>query len=196
MEWLTRLYDRRIINVNVNIVVAGLAAMAITVGVMHLASRFGMIDDLRGVAPNFTAELFGKSYEFEGQKFVISGLTFLVDLIADVAVYYGLHWLANHMPRKRPRLKTAAYADLTFMRDATLVQFERAILSPILYAFALGLQNMLLHQGMGVEAATAYGFLAGIAASRVLHTLWMLRQERQAGRRSAADIVGPDTAAK
>jgi hypothetical protein len=195
MHWLARLYDRRIINVNVNIVVAGIIAMAITVGVMHLANRFGFIEDLQGVAPNFRAHLFGRKFEIIGQKLVISGLTFIVDLVADVAVYYGLHWLANHMPRKKPRPRSA-YTDLTFMRDATLVQFERAIISPILYAFALGLQNALLHQGVGVEKATALGFCAGIAASRTLHTLWMLRQERRAGRMSAADIVGPDTAAK
>ena len=37
------------------------------------------------------------------------------------------------MPRKKiPRIKPG-YQDLTFMRDATQVQFERAVLSPLLY---------------------------------------------------------------
>jgi hypothetical protein len=87
---------------------------------------------------------------------------------------------------------TAAYAGLTFMRDATLVQFERAMLSPVMYIAALGLQQRLLHIGWGLEAATTAGFIVGIAMTRTLHTMWMLRAERRAGIHSSADIVGPD----
>jgi len=192
MGSLRRLYDRRIINVNVNVILAGIVALVFTVAVMHTAERLGLLPKLSAKIPTFSRSMFGRVYTFEGHKFAVSGITFLVDLIADVAAYYGLHWVANHMPRKREVRKPAGYADLTFMRDATLVQFERALLSPVLYVIALGLQNMLLHQGMGIAASTAWGFGVGIACTRALHTLWMLRQERQAGRSSAADIVGPD----
>jgi hypothetical protein len=56
-------------------------------------------------------------------------------------------------------------------------------LSPLLYAVALSTQNTLLHRGWRVESATAIGLGTGIALSRSIHTLWMLRQERRAARR-------------
>lgn len=166
MSWLVRQYARRVINVNVNIVIAGIMALGITVVVMSLLTRMGLEN-----------------------KYAITGLTFLVDLVADVLVYYGLHWFANHMPIGLPKRITPAYANLSFLRDATLVQFERAILSPVLYTIALGLQHTLLQMGWGVEAATAIGFGVGIASARSLHTMWMVRQERRAIHRQKAQAA-------
>ena len=48
MKWLVSLYDRRIVNVNVNVIVAGLLAMGITVLVMHFAERSGLLSSLQG----------------------------------------------------------------------------------------------------------------------------------------------------
>jgi hypothetical protein len=183
MKWLVSLYDRRIVNVNVNVIVAGLLAMGITVLVMHIADRVGLLAALQGRVPDISFPWRGGRGHIYGQKLVISGLTLGVDALADILVYFGLHWFANHMPRKRiPRIKPE-YQDLTFVRDATLVQFERAVLSPLLYFIALGTQNALLHQGWRVESATAIGLGLGMAVARTLHTMWMLRQER---RRKAA----------
>src|SRR4051812_13830271 len=103
MTWLARFYDRRIVNVNVNIVVAGLAAMGLTVFAMHVADNLGWLAKLEGLLPNIKGHLVGHDFEIHSQKLIISAITFLVDLIADVMVYFGLHWLANHMPRKTPR---------------------------------------------------------------------------------------------
>jgi len=167
MGWFTRLYDRRVVNVNVNIVVAGILAMGITVGVMHMAEEWGVIPWLDQALP-ITRE------------FIINFLTFWVDVVADVAVYYVLHFVANHMPRSAPRPKGPGYTELSFVRDATLVQFERAVLSPLLYVIALGAQHALLKAGHSVAYSTAIGFGAGIAAVRVLHTFWMLRNEKRA----------------
>jgi len=167
MGWFTRLYDRRVVNVNINIVIAGILALGITVGVMHLADVWGMIGWLDEHLP-------------VSREFIINFLTFLVDVVADVAVYYVLHFLANHMPRRAPRLKGPGYADMSFVRDATLVQFERAILSPLLYVIALGLQHWLLKAGHTIAYSTAVGFIAGVGAVRVLHTFWMLRNEKRA----------------
>ncbi len=196
MTWLRRVYDRRIVNVNVNVVLAGALALGFTVGVMHLGERAGIWDRLAEHIPSFSVGFFGYRFDFKGHTFAVTGVTLVVDLLADVAVYYALHWLANHMPRKRECAPMPGYADLSFMRDATLVQFERALLSPILYVVALGLQNTLLHQGFSLSAATAWGFTIGIACTRALHTLWMLRQERRVGLPSAADVVGPDVAGR
>jgi hypothetical protein len=189
MRRLAELYNYRIVNVNVNILVAGAVALGITVGVMHALEATGLLASLAKAVGerHFSVGRF----ELHGEKFLVSGLTFLVDLIADVAVYYGLHWLANHMPRRSARPRHPAYADLSFMRDATLVQFERALLSPVLYILALGIQSKMLHEGAGVAIATTAGFTVGILCSRALHTMWMLRAERRAGARSAADVIAP-----
>jgi hypothetical protein len=179
MKWLVSLYDRRIVNVNVNVIVAGLLAMGITVGVMQLAEAAGLVAALKGRVPDFWYPWFGGRAHLRGENLVISGMTLGVDALADIIVYFGLHWFANHMPRKRiPRVRSE-YQDLTFVRDATLVQFERAVLSPLLYFIALGTQNALLHHGWSVASSTAIGLGLGMAVARTLHTMWMLRQERR-----------------
>lgn len=167
MKWLRSLYDRRVVNVNVNVVTAGILAMGITVGVIHLSNWLGAINWLDSKLP-------------VSRAFILNLITFGVDLVADVAVYYLLHWVANHMPRNTPRIVSGAYGDMSFVRDATLVQFERAVLSPLLYLIALGTQHYMVHHGYGDEVSTLVGFTFGIATSRVLHTMWMLRQEKKA----------------
>lgn len=167
MQRLARWYARRIVNVNVNIVLAGAAALAITVGVMH------------------PLEIVGFHHWIERQtgldhKIIIGALTFLVDLVADVGVYFALHWLANHWPgRAKPELLQPQHAHPTFMRDATMVQVERMILAPIFYVIALGAQHAMLRMAFSVAAATATGFTLGIICTRVIHTVWMLRHERR-----------------
>lgn len=196
MGVLGRLYRRRIVNVNVNIVFAGLMAMAITVAVMHFLDSTGVLATLKGRVPDFHVTLFGRTFRIMGEKLVISGITFFVDMIADVSVYYGLHFVANHLPRKFGFVATGAHAHLSFMRDATLVQFQRAVLSPLLYAVALGTQNTLLHKGWSVEAATAIGLGSGIALTRCIHTLWMLVTERRAALRVKTAEAAEVTRAK
>lgn len=184
MGWFARLYDRRVVNVNVNIVVAGALALAITVGVMHMGEQWRVIDWLDEKLP-------------VRRELIINILTFFVDLIADVTVYYVLHWLANHAPRKTPRIvpkitqgiTQAGLDTMSFVRDATLVQFERAVLSPFLYIVALGTQHVMISKGSGVARATAIGFACGIFLTRLLHTLWMLRNERRARENNRPDLI-------
>lgn len=192
MSWILRLYDRRIVNVNVNIIVAGLLAMGVTIAALKMLDDAGLVLYLSEGMPDLGIEAFGKEFTFDGHTLVVTGLTLVIDIVADVLVYSVLHWLANYMPRRTPRIISSAYADMSFVRDTTLIQFERATLSPLLYIVTLGLQNRLLHVGWSIESATFLGFVAGLAVTRVIHTVWMLWQERRAGRRSAADIVGPD----
>jgi hypothetical protein len=155
MPWLARLYARRIVNINVNVIAAGLLALLPLTLTVHLATtRLGLT-----------------------HKIGISILSFFADLVFDVAIYFALHWLANHSPALK-RAKHTRAADPSFFRDASLVQFERALLSPVLYIVAIGLQQVLLRSGWSAAQATALGFAAGIATSRILHTLWMLRSGR------------------
>ncbi len=166
---LNRFYSRRIVNINVNIVVAGLASMIPVTVVVYLVNRFW-----------FGGEAHAAD---SGDKWIITGVTFVADIVFDVLIYYILHWWANHTPRHEPRPIEFLHRNLTFVQSATLVQFERAALSPLLYAFALGTQRLLMQWGYWPEVATVIGFLIGIGITRVLHTMWMLEQQRRSRRR-------------
>ncbi len=166
MTWFFRLYARRTVNVNVNVLTAGVLALIPTTIIMHLAqTRWGLSD-----------------------KRYISGLTFLVDVLFDVLLYFLLHWVANHTGWMKSLRKPGLHADLSYFRGASLVQFERAALSPVLYTVWLGTQHTLMHAGLGAGRATLIGFVLGIATSRTLHTLWMLRCDRN--HRAAAKLAG------
>jgi len=166
MKWLGRLYGRRIINVNLNVLIAGTLALLPTLWIVSLTRELG-IDN----------------------KFAITAITFASDLVFDVVIYFVLHWLANHLPRRWGKVSSKAYQHLSFVRDATLVQFERMLMAPVLYTVALGLQNFLMHYGIGREWATVWGFAVGLAITRTMHTFWMLRAERRAWREHAAKAV-------
>lgn len=180
MVFLARLYARRIVNINVNIILAGALAMGLTLIPVYFSRRF------------------------TDHKATIMAVTFISDIIFDVVIYYALHWLANHMPKRKPG---AAIADLSFLKDASLVQFERALLAPVYYGVAMSTQYLLLHphqsgplasfirlltgQPADVpavfsrEAATATALMFGIISTRILHTIWMVRQERRRNRAAA-----------
>lgn len=166
---LGQLYARRVVNVNVNIVAAGLLALLLTVGVVKVAETIG-----------FTAWLarkVGVQHEF-----AVNAVTFVSDLSCDVVIYYGLHWVANHWPRRAAQklhLPQPHPVHPTFFKDATLVQFERMVLSPLLYALWLGTQHLLMVRGVPTWEATVAGGILGISVTRCLHTLWMVRQQRR-----------------
>lgn len=179
MQFLWRLYQRRIINVNINIAVAGFLAMAPTVGIIHLMTTLTRMPEPEDMS--------------QGQKLFINAMTFIVDIFFDVVIYYGLHWIANHSPWRSEKLADASKPQ--FLKDATVVQFERACLSPLFYIIALGGQNLLMQFNVNAAAATAICFTAAILVSRVLHTLWMLRQERRARAKAAPNSGGTDAKA-
>ncbi|MCC6677298.1 MAG: hypothetical protein IT436_09145 [Phycisphaerales bacterium] len=182
MVFLARLYARRIVNINVNIILAGTLAMGLTLIPVYFSRRF------------------------TDHKATIMAVTFLSDIIFDVVIYYALHWLANHMPKRR-RQPGVAIADLSFLKDASLVQFERALLAPVYYGVAMSTQYLLLHPHttgplasfirlltgqppdvpavFSREAATATALMFGIMSTRILHTIWMVRQERRRDRAAA-----------
>lgn len=176
MVFLARLYARRIVNINVNILLAGTLAMGLTLIPVYFSRRF------------------------TDHKPTIMAVTFVSDIIFDVIIYYALHWLANHLPRRK-REPGVAIADLSFLKDASLVQFERALLAPVYYGLAMTTQYLLLHPHesgpvaafirfftgqppevpavFSREGATAAALLVGILSTRFLHTFWMIRQERR-----------------
>ncbi|MDX2017424.1 MAG: hypothetical protein SFY95_07275 [Planctomycetota bacterium] len=174
MQWIWRLYQRRIININVNIIVAGVLALLPTVVIVHLLTTVTHLPPPEQLT--------------HGQKIFIGAVTFITDIFFDVAIYYGLHWLANHSPWRSHALEEAAKPQ--FFKDATRVQFERACISPLFYLIALGGQHALMQLHVDAAQATAISFLTAILVTRTIHTFWILWQERAARRLGAGPAGG------
>ncbi len=173
-QTLSAWYGRRIVNVNVNVVVAGLLALLPVLGCVKLtewALRRGIVD--------------GDKLHVS-DKMIIGAVTFFSDIIFDVAIYYALHWLANHAPwLKKSRVAQieavaeAAVESSPFFKDATRVQMQRMVLAPLLYVLWIGTQQALLHAHlMPTSWATVVGFVVGVGVARTLHTYWMIKEER------------------
>ncbi len=169
MNLITRLYKRRIININVNIIVAGIFALVPVAVVVELVHRFAFAnrDELDGI-----------------EKKIIAGVTILTDIVSDVTCFYVLHWLANHWPNRLPGHKLAEVAGEAaapgFFKDATLVQVERMVLSPLLYTIWTVTQILLMRNHVAPVYATVAGFCTATAIIRTVHTAWMLRNQRRA----------------
>jgi hypothetical protein len=168
MNLITRLYKRRIININVNIVVAGIFALVPVAGVVELVHRFA----------------FGNRTVLDGfEQKLIAGITIVTDIVSDVTCFYVLHWLANHWPNRLPGHKLATVAGEAaapgFFKDATLVQVERMVLSPLLYTIWTVTQWFLMRHHVAPVYATVAGFCSATLCIRILHTAWMLRTQRR-----------------
>lgn len=173
LAWFGRQYARRIVNVNVNILLANVLALGLTALAVHF-SRYIGIDD--------------------HQKWLIVWFTFGVDLVLDIAIYFGLHWIANHWPKRLWQAPKELMEDTpkpSFFRDATTVQLQRMSLSLLFYGIAVGGQKWLLMNGFDRVLAQVTGYGAAIVTTRVLHTLWMLRNERAEKRAWLARRSGP-----
>jgi hypothetical protein len=148
---------KRILNINANIVASGLLAVLIA---------------------KYPVYLVGEAIGTE-HRFLITLAAGGIDMVVDVAIYYALHWLANHW---HPRWKKAAKRKhkRSFFHDASLIQFERAILSPLYYLVAMGLMYLLQRWGWVEHHSWAFviGFVTGILVTRVAHTIWGVRTGR------------------
>jgi hypothetical protein len=169
-QWCARQYAKRIVNINVNIVVAGLMATILTSFALKAGRHLGVFDD-------------------NTHKKLIIAATFVIDMVFDVAIAVGLHWLANHWPagwkRSRKLVDTAdgvidaAPPAVSFVKDATAIQFQRLVLSPVLYATAFVTQWLMLHEGVPAEWTVMPSYMAGVVLTRVIHTPWLLHAERK-----------------
>jgi hypothetical protein len=175
MSLLSRWYARRIVNINVNIIVAGIVALLPVAGVVELVHRFAMDN---------SASLSSV------QKKVIAAVTIGTDIVSDVTCFYILHWLANHWPKRLPGHKLAEVAGEAaapgYFKDATLVQVERMVLSPLLYTIWSVTQILLMRRHVAPVYATIAGFCTATACIRTIHTLWMLRNRRRAKKTAPA----------
>jgi hypothetical protein len=152
------LYQRkRVVNINANIVASGLLAVVIAKYPVYLVG-----------------EAIGREH-----RFLITLAAGAIDMVVDIAIYYALHWIANHW---HPSWKKSAKRKhkRSFFHDASLIQFERAILSPLYYVIAMGLMYELQRWGLIESHSWAFvvGFTAGIVVTRVVHTMWGMRTGR------------------
>ncbi len=153
---LFELYQRkRIININTNILTAGFLAVIIAKYPVVLIGR-----------------LIG-----EENKFLITLAAGGIDMVIDVILYYALHWVANHWnpPWKKAPMPSP---DRSFFRDASLIQFERAILSPLYYLIAMGSMYALQHLGWSHGWAFFTAFACALVITRIVHTTWGLHTGR------------------
>ena len=179
-------YSRRVVNVNVNIILAGVLAL----GPVLVVVRFSEYLLSTGLKAHQSLQTH--------HQLVITGLTFISDVIFDVVIYYCLHWFANHAPAiiaaRKHTIEAVAEASrdhVPFLKDATKVQLQRAILSPLLYFLWLGTQFTLMNfAGFTAVEATVCGFVVAIGTVRTLHTLWMVREEQAMNRKLAAKAAG------
>lgn len=155
---LFHLYQRkRIINVNVNIIVAGLVAVALSKYPVHWMSL--------AIGP--------------GHQWLKALLAGAIDAAVDIALYFVLHWVANHWkPLKpaTPKDKRHHESDPgSFWKNASLIQAERYLLSPIFYIIAMGGMWTLASQA-GIRESWAFviAFSSAIIVTRAIHTAWCL----------------------
>jgi len=151
---LVRFYQKsRLLNINLNLVVAGFIAIALAKFPVMLVEQ-----------------------RFEGQKFLITLIAYGIDTAFDVAVYFGLHWIANHWrpsavhgTGKKPPLPAHRK---NFLLDAGRVQAERMILVPVFAAVSIGMMYSLQrYAGVSASWAFVYSFGTAILVTRTLHTL-------------------------
>jgi len=158
---LFHLYQRkRIININANIVAAGLAALLPTALVVHIV------------------EIQWR----ETPQWAFPIIAVGADIFFDVMIFFGLHWIANHWRPFRGKTDAERMALAArpppFMIDAAMLQVERAIFSPLYYITAAGLMKLLQTWGLGAGVAVLIAFPTGMLVSRVAHTIWGMRMGR------------------
>lgn len=156
---LFSLYQRkRVININANIVVASLLALALA---------------------KFPVQWFGEWVGRE-HELLIAVVTYVIDLSVDATVYFALHWVANHWkPSKPSSPDTPAQPKPTdetrikrFIIDALHVQAERAMLVPIFALVAIGGHSLLLHHtDLTIGWAFVLSYLTALCVTRVIHTV-------------------------
>lgn len=169
LTWCARQYAKRIVNVNINIVLAGVMAAFLTSLALTVLRAWTSIEQL-------------------DKKWQIT-ITLSIDLVLDVIIAMGLHWLASHLPRRlnaarkmvdaADRVIDAAPPTISFIKDATTIQFQRLCLSPVLYGTVVGVQWLLLHEGVALNHAAFIALVAGIVVTRCLHTPWLLYSDRK-----------------
>lgn len=143
---------KRVVNINLNILAAGFISIAIAKYPVYLMGVWIGTD----------------------HKLLISVLAYILDMVIDVAVYYGLHWVANHWnPRGHLQGDDTRPKGRKFLHDATRIQAERAALVPLFMLVSMGGMWALQHYYQITHSwAFVFAFVAAMFVTRIAHTLW------------------------
>lgn len=156
---LFHLYQRkRVININVNVVVAGLGSTAVVVGLIWLIKH---------------------PFACHWPTWGYTTFSVITDIVLDVAMFIGLHLIANHWrpvegKTERERMQLGAAAP-PHVEDTAKVQLERMVLSPLYYIIAAGGTEYLQRLGLHPSAAVSIAYPVGLLLTRSLHTYWGYR---------------------
>ncbi len=153
-----KFYQRkRVVNINVNVFLAGLLSI--------ILAKYPII---------LISEYIGTEH-----KFKISVIAYILDTTIDIALYFGLHWIANHW---RPLEQSGIADKLTtpkdkrsknFLLDVGRVQAERIALVPIFALISMGgMWSLLHHTNFTTGWAFVTSFIAAMIVTRILHTIW------------------------
>lgn len=78
-------------------------------------------------------------------------------------------------PQAAPTAEAAcAVRKVGFVRDATRLQLQRLVLSPVFYLIAMGGEYHMLQWGAARELSVIVPFGLAILVTRLLHTVWLL----------------------
>ncbi|TNE90514.1 MAG: hypothetical protein EP330_07865 [Deltaproteobacteria bacterium] len=138
--------QRRVVHINVNIVLAGVASMALTTGVLHLS---------RG---------------WVSSPWAIAVGTALTDALFDIALFATLHWLASRAGWEQQRDTHGSLAG-----DTARLQFHRFVLAPIFYIGSVTSHGLLMSAGVDRVAAAWLAYMGTLAFTRLMHTTYGLR---------------------
>ena len=151
---------KRVVNINVNVFLAGILSIAIAKYPIMLLS-----------------DVIGHEH-----KLKLSILAYVIDTTIDVLLYFGLHWIANHW---RPLKETHIVDKLTtpadsrtknFLVDVGKVQAERIALVPIFAAIAISGMWALQHFAeLKPNWAFVIAFIVAMIITRIIHTVWGLK---------------------
>lgn len=148
---------KRVVNVNINIIAGGLTAIAIGAVIVKIVER------LAPGLPTWAYTAIGTG----------------ADIIADVMLYFLLHWVANHWRPIKSDNAVAQHAleadKPPFWKDAGRLQLERAALSPLFYVMSVGGMEGLQRSGMAAGWAMIVSFSTALVITRIIHTLWGLK---------------------
>ncbi|MEO0512379.1 MAG: hypothetical protein AAF108_05725 [Planctomycetota bacterium] len=156
---LFRLYQRkRVININANIVASGLLSTAVVAGILL-----------------FMKAVIKTDWPTWGYSFFSA----VLDLVLDVTMFAGLHWVANHWRPLKPttekeKIQLNAEAP-NAVKDTVQLQIERAVISPLYYIIAVAGTEMLQQHGLRPYWAVCIAYPAGLVVTRTIHTFWGLR---------------------
>lgn len=145
-RWFEAYQARRVVHINVNLVVAAVLSMAATSGV--LAATRPWLDGAVGVAA-FTA---------------------VVDGVLDVVAFAALHaWVSR---RGWDRLQTQHGS---LVGDTARLQMHRFVLAPLFYVVSVGGHGLLVSAGVDRIVGAWVAYMGALMLTRTLHTTYGLR---------------------